>query len=470
MNDTENEPKKKRSSRKKTKLPSAALADPSTSADAIIKAHSLNKLNTLRFWRGSFYRWADGCYRPQSIEDIRALITLTLNKRFSNVGTAIVSNVFEQLRAKSIINSNEMPPCWLNRRFDGWDVRDCVATLDAIIHLPSLARGDRNHMIPATPEMFHLSAIPYRYDPTEIECPNWLAFLEQIFPDDAESKQLLQEWFGLCLVSDVRYQKILLLQGAARSGKGTILRLLQKLIGESNAVPLQMGRLASNFGLEKLVGKSLAIFGDVRDWGGKDEAKVIELLLSISGADGIDIDRKHQSSISCTLNTRLAISSNRLPELKDSSRAFHERLLVLKFDQSFAGREDIHLGTKLESEIQAILNWSIEGWTRLNARGAFVQPKRSKELLDRISAASSPVAKFISDRCDVHSEAVAIKDELYDAFKHWQHQNDLKLKTREQFFKELFEAESTLIAGKISTNSRRIPAIRGIALKAAHHE
>ena len=49
--------------------------------------------------------------------------------------------------------------------------------------------------------------------------------LDQLWAGDSESIAALQEWFGYCLTNDTRQQKILMIVGPKRSGKGTIARV-----------------------------------------------------------------------------------------------------------------------------------------------------------------------------------------------------------------------------------------------------
>ena len=61
-----------------------------------------------------------------------------------------------------------------------------------------------------------------------------MTFLASLWPSDGESISTLQEWFGYCLLPDTRQQKIALLVGPKRSGKGTVARILKKLVGQAN--------------------------------------------------------------------------------------------------------------------------------------------------------------------------------------------------------------------------------------------
>lgn len=64
--------------------------------------------------------------------------------------------------------------------------------------------------------------------------------------------------------------------------------ILTKLIGSSNVAGPTTGSLAGTFGLQPLIGKSLAIISDAR-FTGQDIGTVVERLLCISGEDTLGI-------------------------------------------------------------------------------------------------------------------------------------------------------------------------------------
>ena len=172
-------------------------------------------------------------------------------------------------------------------------------------------------------------------------------FLASVWPDDPESIEAMQEWFGYCLLTDTRQQKIALLIGPPRSGRGTIARLMSALIGPENVAGPRLSALATNFGLEPLVGKPLATIGDARLSGRTDTGIIVEALLSISGEDTITIDRKHKAPWTGKLPTRLMLLSNELPRLPDQSGALASRFLVWRFTRSFLRNEDLGLDARL---------------------------------------------------------------------------------------------------------------------------
>jgi len=178
---------------------------------------------------------------------------------------------------------------------------------------------------------------------TEARPPEaWLAFLSQLWPHDPDSIDLLQEWFGYCLISDTSQQKMLLLEGPRRSGKGTIARILTGLVGPGNVVGPTSSSLAETFGIQPLIGKSLAIVSDAR-FTGEHVGVVVERLLCISGEDRLTIGRKHIGAVTMKLPTRFMFLTNELPRLNDASTALAGRFLLLRLTRSFFDEEDLTL-------------------------------------------------------------------------------------------------------------------------------
>ena len=244
--------------------------------------------------------------------------------------------------------------------------------------------------------------------PREPEPSQWLDFLDQLWPGDPESIATLQEIFGYCLTPDTRQQKAFLSGRPKRSGKGTIGRVLTRLIGERNCVAPTLAGLGTNFGLAPLIGKRLAIISDARLSGRADQHAIAERLLSITGEDALTIDRKYASAWTGQVGSRFLILSNELPRLADVSGALAGRFILLSLTESFYGREDPGLTDKLLSELPGILNWAIAGWARL----CEVRPLQTADVSGRGHAATRGLvesdwrvrARMLRDRRGVQRE------------------------------------------------------------------
>jgi putative DNA primase/helicase len=223
-----------------------------------------------------------------------------------------------------------------------------MACTNGLLHLPT------RDLLPHSPAFFTQNALDYDYDPAAPKPVSWLAFLNQMWPDDAESIAALRQIFGYCLTAYTSQQKAFLVVGPKRSGKGTIARVLARIVGADNTVAPTLAGLGTNFVLAPLIGRRVAIISDARLGGRADQAVIAERLLSITGEDAITIDRKYREAWTGKMGVRFLILTNELPRLADASGALASRFIVLVLTESFYGREDSGLTNKLLAELPGI--------------------------------------------------------------------------------------------------------------------
>ena len=354
------------------------------------------------------------------------------------------------------------PPSWLSP--SPWRPEDVIATENAIVHLPTFISGSLDFSIPSTPALFTTSALDYEFDRSKPDCPNWKAFIRQLWNDDQECIDTLQEWFGYCLTPDTRQQKILMMLGPKRSGKGTICRVLRSVVGDGNVCGPTLASLQTNFGLWPLLGKTVAIVSDARLSGRSDQAVITERLLSISGEDAQTIDRKNMEPVTTKLSTRFMIVSNELPRLQDSSGAFTGRMIVLRLTESFYGKEDQQLSDRLMDERAGILHWAIEGWKRLRDRGAFVQPTSGSELVQQLNELASPILSFVEDRCEVDDRYEVPVNDLYRGWCDWCTEVGREPSTTQTFGRDLTALLPRLHRRQLRMGAHRERVYEGIRL------
>ena len=261
--------------------------------------------------------------------------------------------------------------------------------------------------------------LPYDYSPVAA-APAWMNFLAQVFDGDAERIALLQEWMGYLLSPGYRHHKIMLLLGPKRCGKGTIGRVIHHLVGDTNFTGGSLSSFARDSFLDGLRTKPVLFIGDAaKKVPGGLVNQVIERVKSISGNDAVDFDRKYLSSLSETLPTRITIAANGVPNLFDDSGALAGRMMILPFNRSFYGHEDLGLIDRLLPEMPGIAVWALEGLRRLSQRGAFTVPAASRTEAEQIHEAYSPLTQFLTEKCILGPEQRVTAVELYEAYRAW---------------------------------------------------
>jgi len=441
----------------------------------------LKERPTLKCWRDELYEHDGAAYQIIPPEEIKASITEVAKREFdrcyriamrdwdghgrkpslTKVSRIVIGNTLQALRSLSFLPNAVESPSWLTE--ERFPAAECISTQSAIVHLPNLVANRSSAAIQPTPDFFTLNAMACDFD-INARCPHWLDFLQSAWPDDRDAIATLQEIFGYLLLPDTSQQKMFLLIGPKRSGKGTIGRLVRELVGKQNTAAPTLGSLQSEFGLQPLIGKTVAIVGDARLSARSDLATITERLLSITGEDAQTINRKHLSQITTQLPIRFVISTNELPRLDDASATLPSRFITIRFSQSFFGREDHQLFDRLRAELSGILLWAIAGWERLNARGYFVQPKSSERIIEEMEEISSPVTAFIRDRCRIEGGAQTPMSEVFQAYEAWCKEKGRRPTSQQMFGRDLRAACPMIGDSQPRIEGKQVRTYEGIKL------
>lgn len=441
-------------------------------------------------WNGEFCRWSDGGYRLVPVSEIDGPLREWMRREFIRVAkihlrayelaksefeaglakkepkhpttipvtNARAANALGALRSIVRVPHDLEPPVWLEGEHP--------APAGLLPMFNGIFDPAKGRLHPLDPDFFTLNVLPYEYVPNAPAPANWLKFLGQLWGDDRESIECLQEWFGYLLTADTRQQKILMLVGPKRCGKGTLLRVVQSLIGPGNVASPTLGSLAGPFGLQPLLGKSLATVGDARLSGRSDVMAVAERLLGISGEDSQTVERKHMTSVTMKLPTRFVLATNELPRLSDSSSALAGQFIVLPLTNSFYGREDHGLAERLLAELPGILHWAIGGWKRLRARGHFVQPPCGADLVTELEDLTSPIGAFVREKCLVGPGERIEVEELYRVWRRWCEDHGRREPGTEQSFgRDLRAAVPKLAVKRPQLNGERWRDYCGVRLR-----
>jgi putative DNA primase/helicase len=372
-----------------------------------------------------------------------------------------VADLLDALAAVTHLDEDAHPPTWLDAPTGVPPARELVSTANGLLHV-----GTRRLMT-HDPRLFNNVSVPFDYDPGADEPTRWHTFLDDLWPGDADSIAALQEFFGYVISGRTDLHKILLLIGPTRAGKGVLARVLKALVGRGNYAGPTLASLGTNFGLQPLIGKPLAIVSDAR-LGRQNVNQVVERLLSISGEDMLTIDRKYQEPWTGTLPTRFLVISNELPRFGDASGAIANRFVVLTLSQSWLGRENTGLTDELTGELPGILNWSLDGLERLQPRGRFTEPATSADAIVALQDLVSPVAAFVRDRCERGLYEIGCKV-LYDEWKVWADDNGHRAGSVQTFGRDLRAVIPALKTSQPRDAGDRIRRYVGLRLNTAHN-
>lgn len=423
--------------------------------------HAHHGQRTLHYYGGQFYRWEGNRYSVYDKDELKSemLRFLTYEAMYRKVTPGFEYRLYSQDEKIEFVD------------FPAGDriVREVLSAIQGIVRLPSgtspnswIGKGDppcdpktvifgptkiydwhvrmfRAHH----PGWFNLTCLPFDVDFKAPRARRFQRFLKELFGNDVEAVVCLEEYLGLLLTSITELQKMLLIVGPKRSGKGTLVRLITALLGQENVTSPRTTDFTSRFGLQDMIGKNMAVVSDAR-FGGSDIQRAIEVMLNITGEDSITIDRKFKEPVTLRLPTRIMILSNEEPRLPDASGAIVSRFVALRLTNSFYGQEDINLEAKLREELPGILKILVKSLQRLMRRGSFIQPESGKSTLSEMSKLANPIEAFVEEKCLIESGLRCTIGVLYTEWSNWCSANGQRPGPRNIFCRNLRTAFPSL--------------------------
>ncbi len=440
---------------------------PATIAGVFLTRHKTKDgALVLRSYRSQWVEFIDGCYRNLDTDVLRGQIYKFLEgkkvKKYSGGGFTLEPYKPSRSRVNDIMDAfNKQcpvdvdPPTWLDGRED-LDPADLIIFNNGVLDVNQYVQGAHKLRSP-DPLFFSLGSVPHDLDCTT-QSSLWLEFLSDVFNDDQQRIDLLQEWFGYNLVPDMSFEKFMIFVGRPRSGKGTILAALSAMLGSDQVCSTNLRTLCGSFGYQPMLGKLAAFMGDVRTPRYGDLGTALERILQIVGKDSVSINRKNLPILSnIQLCCRFTIALNDFPSLPDYANALEPRLLLLDFPNSYRGIEDRTLKPRLEAEAGNIIPWALEGLKRLRLNDRFTDPRSSDKAIDSLRDVISPITTFVRAWCDLEDGVEVEQDELYDAWKAWGRKQGVQGGTTAQFVHQLSNLYNSLEIGGF--------VVKGLALK-----
>ena len=161
------------------------------------------------------------------------------------------ADLLDALKAVTIVPTPTPTPSW----FGAGDLPadELIACENGLIHWPTRTLRAQS------PRFYVHHAVPFAFDPTAAAPSRWTRFLDELWGKDKESIECLQEMFGYLVSGDTTQQKMFMLVGPKRGGKGTIGRVPDAASG----APQHRRSDLIQFGLElRLAGPDREAGGD----------------------------------------------------------------------------------------------------------------------------------------------------------------------------------------------------------------
>lgn len=201
-------------------------------------------------------------------------------------------------------------------------------------------------LLPFSPEFVFVYKITVDFNPhaenpiiENIDGTFWdiESWILEMFPNNPNTADVVWHIIGAIIRPGVSWNKAAFLYSKkGNNGKGTICKLMRRLIGERSCVSIQMSDMGKNFILEQLIAK-IAIVTDennVADFIDKSGN-----LKAVITHDPIQINRKHKTPITFVFQGFMVQCVNELPKTSDKTGSIFRRQLYVPFDISYTGKE-----------------------------------------------------------------------------------------------------------------------------------
>ena len=367
---------------------------------------------------GTPYIYREGAFRPDfSGAELKTLIRELIYPEFIKSNTIkriydlFVSAAELQVRSEDL---NAYPPEWICFRNGFYD-----------------PIGKR--MIPHDPKYRAINQIPYEFDPeaelTGEAVSEWLKFIVND-PDDLE---MLLQFSGLCMTRDTRQQKFLILNGTGGSGKSTVIRMIESVIGAENTSNISLNQLTQRFSAFGLMGKLLNSCADLEVSALEDTSTLKKVL----GEDTLSAEAKGKDAISFKSYAKLIFSTNELPIVKaERTNGFYRRLLILNMN-NVPDRRRADFFDQLSGEIEYFIQLSVKALERLYQAGTIIESSGSIEAVKRLRCDSDTVEAFLSDRAERSPDARIKKGDLFREYERYCIDMERQSLTKNNFYRSM---------------------------------
>jgi len=345
-----------------------------------------------QMWKGKFaydqlagkWRQWDGCFwKGLKNEDIRAEIYDHLcQNQYKKFTSAYIKDVQELLTMGSLrVAEWKTPPT------------NKINFLNGIVDLVN------NSLEPHNPDYGFVTCIDRDYQ--IIEKGNPLTLLKEYAP-------VFSEWIDYAFYGDkkqkikiigmiaaiirgdfAKAQKFIQLIGNPGTGKGTLFRLLGKIIGKEAAGTSSLRNLCASgtqglYALSAIIDKSLVVCPDE-----KKVTENLEIINQLCGGDDLSFREPYGKVVgNKPFYGTLAVVSNRYPYRGDTA-GLDRRLFLIEMSRKIQ-KKDIHFEEKLEKELGAITSIALS-----------LPPKKVLEIISGNDGSSSLAWKLKQDNCSV---------------------------------------------------------------------
>jgi putative DNA primase/helicase len=209
---------------------------------------------------------------------------------------------------------------------------------------------------------------PDEFDPSA-EAPRFERFLNEVFDDDQDTIGFVRRYAGLSASGSTKDRAFVILWGAGKNGKTTLLELLRTVLGDyAKDTPVETVMQKAYEG----VGNDVATLKGSRFVTASESEKGKKLAVAkikkLIGSDTVSARFLYRELFEFRPEMKLWIGTNHKPAIEETADGIWDRVHLVPFRVRFEGDGvDEDLGEKLQAEAAGVLAWIVRGcleWQR----------------------------------------------------------------------------------------------------------
>ena len=319
------------------------------------------------------------------------------------------------------------------------------ATLDAHPELLGVRNGivdlRTGCLQPNAPSMYVTKHIDIDYS-EDATCPMFQSFLLDVFKGDTATIDAVHRLSGLTLTGRADEEVIVFCVGTGANGKSIFGNVMSSIFGSYAVIAptsLLAARRADDHGarsdLAMLNGARLVSINELPGGMMLDETVTKQL----AGREPISARFLHKEFFTFLPSFTPWVRTNHRPIVKGTDNGIWRRLVIVPFRRTFTPEEqDTALPSKLQSEVEGILAWLVQGAGIYLKTGLRNSPTMSQELVQYRSD-SDLLGEFLTEKTLSEPSAEVKTSELYDHYKVWCERSGLKPVSKRALSEQLSE-------------------------------
>lgn len=279
-------------------------------------------------------------------------------------------------------------------------------------------------LLPHSPDVYSTIRIPVTWTGQPSPTPVHDAYLEMLTGGDAAVIELLNEFRGVVFsnVKGHRLKKSLFLVGPGDTGKSQEKALVEKMLGKSNYIGIDLKEIEARFGTGAIYGTRLAGSSDM-SFISISELKAFKL---ITGGDSINAEFKGHQSFSYIYNGLLWFCMNKLPKFGgDDGQWVYDRIMPVScLNVIPKEKQDKQLLDKMYSERDGIFYQSVKALQCVIRNGyCFSEPESVTQARLLYRSENDSVICFFNECMEPWQNGKVVNHcttgRIYEVYKAW---------------------------------------------------